>query len=84
MIFTHIFEAIALENTYLSAFVQTDVNTLHKVTFVRYLDTVTFRKSTASILDKEGYLICYSSKYNILSGIHDFKCSKESIFVTEL
>ena len=62
----------------MSAFVQTDVETLHGVTFVRYLDTGTFSKMTVSMLDKEGYLICCSSKYIIFPGIHVFKCSNGS------
>ena len=78
LIFKHIFEVIALENTILSAFVPKDNKTLKALKFVRYLDTVTFRRSIVFHHKSEGYIICPSSKSEIHLGSHIFNCSNGS------
>ena len=57
MIFKYIFEAIALEDRQLSAFVKYNLKIISSVTFVWYLDTVTF-VGNVSIPEGEGYIIC--------------------------
>ena len=78
LIFKHIFEVIALENTILSAFVPKDNKTLNALKFVRYLDRVTFRRSIVSLHQSVGYIICPSNKSVIHLGIHIFNCSNGS------
>ena len=79
LIFKHIFEVIALENTILSAFVPKDKKTMKALKFVRYLDTVTFRRSiVVSLHESEGYIICPSSKSELHVGSHIFNCSNGS------
>ena len=79
LIFKHIFEVIALENTILSAFVPKDKKTMKTLKFVRYLDTVTFRRSiVVSLHESEGYIICPSSKSELHVGSHIFNCSNGS------
>ena len=77
MIFKHIFEAVALENRFLSAFVQKHSKTV-ALKFARYLDTVTFKKSGSLTPETEGYVICPSIKMDIILGSHIFKCSNGS------
>ena len=74
MKFKHIFEAIALESKYLSAFVKKKNSMFSTVTFVRHLDTVTFQKNMAM----KGYLIHNSEKNFIHLGSHTFTCSRGS------
>ena len=74
MIFKYIFEAISLEDKYLSAFVRYNLKTISSVTFVRYLDTVTFFDNI-SLSDGEGYIICPSIRFNIQLGTHIFNYS---------
>ena len=78
MSFKHIYKAIALENTILSAFIVKNISTMIAVAFARYFDTVMFEQSFVSISAKEGYVIYPSMKYFVLTGIHIFKCSNES------
>ena len=78
MIFKHIFEVIALENTIISAFVPKDTKTMKALSFVRYLDTVTFSKSIVSFHKSEGYIICPSKKSKIHLDSHIFNCSNGS------
>ena len=78
MSFKHIYEAIALENTILSAFIVKNISTMIAVAFVRYFDTVIFEQSFVSISEKGGYIICPSRKYFVLTGSHIFKCSNGS------
>ena len=79
LIFKHIFEVIALENTIMSAFLPKDKKTMKALKFVRYLDTVTFRRSiVVSLHESEGYIICPSSKSEIHVGSHIFNCSNGS------
>ena len=78
LIFKHIFEVIALENTILSAFVPKDKKTMKALKFVRYLHTVTFRSILVSLHKSEGYIICPSSKSKIHLGSHIFNCSNGS------
>ena len=78
LIFKHIFEVIALENTILSAFVPKNKKTMKAVKFVRYLDTVTFMKSIVTLQKSEGYIICPSNKSEIHLGSHIFNCSNGS------
>ena len=77
MIFKHIFEAVALENRFLSAFVQINSKTV-ALKFIRYLDTVTYEKNDSFLPETEGYVICPSMKMDILLGSHIFKCSDGS------
>ena len=74
MIFRNIFEAIALESMYLSAFVKKGISMFNTVTFIRHLDVITFEK----IMATKGYLIHDSERYFAHLGIHTFKCSKGS------
>ena len=75
MIFKHIFEAIALEDRHLSAFMKHNIKTLSSVTFIRYLDTVSFDIKVKSFSKAEGYIICPSKKNKIDLGTHIFNCS---------
>ena len=75
MIFKHIFEAIALEDKHLSAFVKDHIETLNSVTFIRYLDTVKFDIKVPSFSNAEGYIICPSKKNKIHLGTQMFNCS---------
>ena len=74
MIFRNIFEAIALESMYLSAFVKKGISMLNTVTFIRHLDVITFEK----IMATKGYLIYDSERCFTHLGSHTFKCSKGS------
>ena len=74
MIFKYIFEAIALEDRQLSAFMKYNLKIISSVTFVRYLDTVTF-VGNVSLPDREGYIICPSEKSKTQLGTHIFSCS---------
>ena len=75
MIFKHIFEVIALEDRHLSAFVKYNIKTMSSITFIRYLNTVSFDVNIASLSDAEGYIICHSKKNKINLGTHIFNCS---------
>ena len=70
MIFKHVFEAIALEDMHLSAF-----TTMSSVTFIQYLDKVTFDIRDVSHPGAEGYIICPSKRTKIHLGTHMFNCS---------
>ena len=72
MTFKNIFEAIAVESKYLTAFVKKNISVLDTVTFIRNLDTVIFERGIA----ENGYLIYPSKKYLINLGSNVFKCSK--------
>ena len=76
MIFKHIFQTIALENQFLSAFLQNNISKLNAVKFVRYLDTVTFKQNIVSFPNQAGYIIYPSNKSVIQLGIHIFNCSQ--------
>ena len=52
MSFKHIYEAIALENTILSAFILKNISTMIDMAFVRYFHTVNYQQSFVSISDK--------------------------------
>ena len=75
MIFKCIFEAIALEDKQLSAFVKHNIKSITSVTFIRYLDTVTFNINSISLSHAEGYIICPSVKSKTQLGTHIFNCS---------
>ena len=79
MIFRYIFESIALESKYLSAFVKRKNSILSAVTFVKKLDTVTFEETIAV----KGYLIYHSEKYIINLVSHSFECSNGSHILFE-
>ena len=76
MIFKHIFETIALENQFLSAFLQKNILKMNAVKFLRYLDTVTFKQNIVSFPDQAGYIIYPSNESVIQLGIHIFNCSQ--------
>ena len=83
MIFTHVFESIALENKILSIFVQKAISQINVLKFVRYLDTVTFENSIVSVLDTDGYIISISKKLVIDTDIHTFKCKNGSYILSK-
>ena len=74
MLFKYILEAIALEDRHLSAFVKHNMKTISSLTFIRYLDTVTFMNNI-SLPHGEGYIIFPSVRHKIQLGTHIFNCS---------